>query len=143
MNFFLFCFHLSCAGYFSESQETPKHRFPTKDLKDKECAPTTTWRDATLKASNSRTHPYWASQDVRSALPKPRLLLGNRISAATGTGRCETARNRGGRAHAVSLGSEETRIHSVPVAMKTGHTPAVPARACPVRRRARRSAQEQ
>lgn len=88
-------------------------------------------------------HTTQAPPDARQDSPKPRLLLGNRISTATGRGRCRAARNRVGRAHAVSLGSAETGIHSVPVAMKTGHTPAIPARACLVRRRTCRSAHEQ
>lgn len=114
----------------------------SKDPIDKECA-TTTWEEAPPGAADSRPHPHRALQDAHQDLPKPRLLLGNRISTATGTGRCDAAQNRGGRAHAASLSSSETGIHSVPVAMKTGHTPAIPARACSVRRRARRSAHEQ
>lgn len=144
LNFFLFsCFHLPRAGYFSKSQGTWRWPVPntSKDQIDKESS-TTKWIEA-LTAPPPRPHPLRALQDACPNLPKPRLLLGNQISAATGTGRSEAAWNVRGRAHAASLGSAETGIHSVPVAMKTGHTPAIPAGTFPVRRRARRPAHEQ
>lgn len=86
----------------------------------------------------------WPHLHTCPELPKPRLSLSNRVAAATGKGRrgaAPGARRAGVRS--LPRLSPPRGFQSVPVAMKTGHTPASQAQGWQVRRRARPSAHEQ
>ena len=86
----------------------------------------------------------WPHLDTCPELPKPSLLLSNRISARTGRGRRSAALlDRGAGVRSLLWLSSLWGIQSVLVAMKTGRTPAVPDRGSQVRRRTHPSAHEQ
>lgn len=101
------------------------------------------FRGSAVPASRRHAH-LWPHLDICLKLPKPCLSLSNRIAAGTGRGKrgaAQTARGAGVRS--LLRNSPLWGIQSVPVAMKTGHTPAIPDRGSQVRRRARPSAHEQ
>lgn len=82
--------------------------------------------------------------NTRPELPKPRVSFSNPPAGGPEEeGKVEGRTAGGAGVRSLLRLRQLCRLHSVLVAMKTGHTPAIPARASPVRRRARPSAHEQ